>query len=163
MAVMVATVRPLPREAAGWPVDRLMPVGVHLKHDRREHRRATIGLTSTSSRCPLPCGAFQFMCQLDTDVTVSAIYKCHSSGSWGRAAGGRGALGVAQRPTGDRFTRRLAHRPARGRTGALQRGVNPLPPGPDKARFGHRRADTLLTCSWDHQAADTNHPSRRKS
>ncbi len=32
------------------------------------------------------------MCQPDTDVTVSAIYKCHRRGSWGRATGGRGAF-----------------------------------------------------------------------
>jgi hypothetical protein len=33
-------------------------------------------------------------------ITNSAIYRCH----WGRAAGGREALGVAQRPTGARGT-----------------------------------------------------------
>ncbi len=38
------------------------------------------------------------MCPPNTDVTNSAIYRCH----WGRAAGGREALGVAQRPTGAR-------------------------------------------------------------
>ena len=35
------------------------------------------------------------MCPPNTDVTISAIYKCH----WHRAAGGREAPGVAQRPT----------------------------------------------------------------
>jgi hypothetical protein len=55
-------------------------------------------------------GYLQKMCPPNTDVTASAIYKCH----WGRAAGGRGAPGIAQRPTGARCTAfETAPRPAR--------------------------------------------------
>ena len=38
------------------------------------------------------------MCPPNTDVTVSAIYKCHRHRGLGRAAGGREAPGVAQAP-----------------------------------------------------------------
>jgi hypothetical protein len=54
------------------------------------------------------------MCLPDTDVTISAIYKCHRHSDWGRAAGGREAPGVAQRPTDARN--------ANGRTPSLLRG-----------------------------------------
>src|SRR5271165_2794002 len=50
------------------------------------------------------------MCPPDKDVTGSAIYRCH----WvGRAAGGREAPGVAQRPTDAR------NADGRNRTGCL--------------------------------------------
>ncbi len=47
---------------------------------------------------PGPGVATATMCPPNTDVTVSAIYKCHRHRGLGRAAGGREAPGVAQRP-----------------------------------------------------------------
>jgi hypothetical protein len=48
--------------------------------------------------CRLILAHPECLCPPDTDVTVSAIYKCHSCG-WGRVAGGRAAPGAAKRPT----------------------------------------------------------------
>ena len=44
-------------------------------------------------------GRLQKLCPPNTDVTISAIYRCHWHRGLGRAAGGREAPGVAQRPT----------------------------------------------------------------